>query len=122
MKNLRAFTVIVLLIIAVDFVTASDPLQTFEEAFILTIIVYAAKGIFDADPYALAGTMEYLGLILWLFSSIFWNLYIIHNYSDQSAAYAAAVVSFMVPAIVSALGIAVAGVVIETARKFMRSM
>ena len=121
MKNLKVLVIIVAVIVLLDFVTAPDPLATFEEAFALTMFAYAVKGVFGADPYALAGMMEYFSLLLWLFGSIFWNLYIVHNFSDQSAAYTAAIVAFFVPALVSALGTLVAGVVIETARRIYRS-
>jgi hypothetical protein len=72
LKHLKLLLVIVIVIIILDYVTAPDPNVTFWEAFFLTFFTYFVKEYFEADPYALAGTVEYLSLIVWLFG-VLWR-------------------------------------------------
>jgi hypothetical protein len=46
-KNLKVLAVIVVVIMLLDIVTASDPLATIGEAFFLTIFAYAVKDAFE---------------------------------------------------------------------------
>jgi hypothetical protein len=120
LKNVKALIVIIAVILVIDIVVAPNPLATLGEGFVLAFFAYAVKGVFEADPYALAGVLEEVALILWLFGSIFWNLYVVHNYSDQSAAYTAAITAWFVPAFLSAIGTGFAYAVIEGLKKKIR--
>lgn len=119
--NLKALAIVVVAIMLIDIVVAPNAEATFIEAFVLTVIAYAVKNELGADPYTLAGIIEEVALILWLFGSILWNLYIAHNYSDQSAAYTAAITVWFVPAFISAIGTGLAFLVIEELKKIAKS-
>jgi hypothetical protein len=121
LKNVRVLLIIVLAINVIDLATGSDLVATFEVALVLTIFANLVKGYFEVDPYAMAGAIEYLGLFTWLFGSIFWNLYVLHSYADQSAAYTAGILAFMLPALAAGFGVSVAYVVIEEGKKVLRS-
>jgi hypothetical protein len=121
LEHIRELVFFVLIIMVVDYFTVPDPLTTAGIAFSLTIVAYLVKDYFKANPYELAGVIEYMALFLWLLGSIFWNIYILHSYADQSATYDAVIIGFTIPALYSAFGIFLAGVLIQEGKKVLRS-
>jgi hypothetical protein len=120
LEHLRALSISVIIIIAVDTLVSSDILRLLAWSYVVFIAAYATKDYFDADPYALASGIEAAAFVSWVLLSIFWNT-VIARIGDSGTGYVEAITTqFFIPGLIAALGCTFALATIQTFKDIAR--